>query len=357
MNVTPADGLDKFHLSLNVINLARSLEFYKTLFDLEPAKSFPDYAKFELVDPPVIMSLVPRAPSAGTQSCGFGILMPDRASVLKARDRIEKAGLKTQTQECTRCGYTEQLRVHVGDPDGNYWSLYAIDKHVDPKDIRQSEDGIAVAQTALPEPSVKAWEHFATHPLPDRIPCDDESLDEVRLIGSFNQIDDSTRQDALLKEAARVLKPGGTLQVSGLMADKPFPNGEPALKNVAIVIKRITIADEVLGFLRTAGFQGIEMVNSKESTQRFTYDGVRLGEGRIRAVKPERNTPSEKDRFVFYKGPFVQTRDDLGNVYHRGRRMPVDAQAWNLLRRGAAAEQFVFLDPNAHESEDGTCSV
>ena len=55
MNTTPLDGLDKFHLSLNVSNLPRSLEFYKTLFDLAPAKSYPDYAKFELVDPPVIM--------------------------------------------------------------------------------------------------------------------------------------------------------------------------------------------------------------------------------------------------------------------------------------------------------------
>ena len=62
MNATPLDGLNKFHLSLNVSNLSRSLEFYKTLFNLSPAKSYPDYAKFELVDPPVIMSLVPRAP-------------------------------------------------------------------------------------------------------------------------------------------------------------------------------------------------------------------------------------------------------------------------------------------------------
>jgi hypothetical protein len=129
------------------------------------------------------------------------------------------------------------------------------------------------------------------------------------------------------------------------------------LKNVAIPMKRITVADEVLSFLRKAGFQGIEMLNSKEATQRFTYDGVRLGEGKIRAQKAEQGTPTEKNRFVFYKGPFAHTKDDLGNVYTRGHRVPVDSQAWNLLRRGAAAEQFVFLDPNAHEPEEGTCSV
>ena len=38
----------KFHLSLNVTDLARSLDFYRVLFGMEPAKVRADYAKFEL---------------------------------------------------------------------------------------------------------------------------------------------------------------------------------------------------------------------------------------------------------------------------------------------------------------------
>ena len=184
---------------MNVSNLARSLEFYKVLFDLQPAKSYPDYAKFELVDPPVIMSLVPRAPAPGSALCSVGFRMPSRTAVLAARDRLEKAGLKTQTQECTRCGYTEQLRVHVGDPDSNFWSLYSIDRHVAPEAIRQSLDGPPAV--ILPAPSTHVWEHFATRPLPERIPHADASLDEVRLLGSFNQIPGVSDREALVREA------------------------------------------------------------------------------------------------------------------------------------------------------------
>ena len=45
----------RFHLSLNVGNLGRALEFYRVLLGCEPAKRRPDYAKFELDDPPLVL--------------------------------------------------------------------------------------------------------------------------------------------------------------------------------------------------------------------------------------------------------------------------------------------------------------
>ena len=47
----------RFHLSLNVGDLARAIDFYRILFGVEPAKRRPDYAKFELEDPPLVLSL------------------------------------------------------------------------------------------------------------------------------------------------------------------------------------------------------------------------------------------------------------------------------------------------------------
>jgi catechol 2,3-dioxygenase-like lactoylglutathione lyase family enzyme len=51
----------KFHLSLNVTDLDRAIDFYQVLFGAPPAKRHDDYAKFEVDDPPVVFSLVPRA--------------------------------------------------------------------------------------------------------------------------------------------------------------------------------------------------------------------------------------------------------------------------------------------------------
>ena len=49
----------RFHLSLNVSDLNRSVAFFRTLFGMEPAKLRADYAKFEPDDPPLVLSLEP----------------------------------------------------------------------------------------------------------------------------------------------------------------------------------------------------------------------------------------------------------------------------------------------------------
>ena len=41
------------HLSLNVANLARSVAFYERVFGTPPQKRSKDYAKFDLVSPPL----------------------------------------------------------------------------------------------------------------------------------------------------------------------------------------------------------------------------------------------------------------------------------------------------------------
>ena len=46
----------KFHISLNVADLDRSVAFYRLLFNGEAAKCRPDYAKFESDDPPLVLS-------------------------------------------------------------------------------------------------------------------------------------------------------------------------------------------------------------------------------------------------------------------------------------------------------------
>src|SRR5262245_20518221 len=40
-----------FHLSLNVADLERSVDFFRRLFALAPAKQRDDYAKFEVANP------------------------------------------------------------------------------------------------------------------------------------------------------------------------------------------------------------------------------------------------------------------------------------------------------------------
>ncbi|MFO0849078.1 MAG: hypothetical protein U0871_11075 [Gemmataceae bacterium] len=39
------------------------MDFFRTLFGMEPAKLRPDYAKFESDDPPLVLSLEPKPPT------------------------------------------------------------------------------------------------------------------------------------------------------------------------------------------------------------------------------------------------------------------------------------------------------
>ena len=162
----------KFHLSLNVGDLGRSIAFYRVLFGHEPAKRHDDYAKFELDDPPVVFSLVPRAAGSGGVLSHLGLRVADAAAIQAVRQRLEAAGVCTQEQNGTVCGYARQDKLWARDPDGNFWEVYVLEEDVDPASVRRSLEGPAARRE--PEPGPVVWEHYLTEkltgPAPPRAP-------------------------------------------------------------------------------------------------------------------------------------------------------------------------------------------
>ena len=98
-----------FHLSLDVPDLDEAVAFYRELFGVEPAKSKPGYAKFELADPPVALAL--QQASKGALS-HLGIRVESTDEVVAASTRLAEAGLarsmsairRAATPARTRCG-------------------------------------------------------------------------------------------------------------------------------------------------------------------------------------------------------------------------------------------------------------
>src|SRR5262249_4940155 len=70
------------HLSLTVSDLPRAVQFYRLLFGKEPAKHHPDYAKFEVDEPPLVLSLQPNRHTAGGALNHVGLRLPDSASLI-----------------------------------------------------------------------------------------------------------------------------------------------------------------------------------------------------------------------------------------------------------------------------------
>src|SRR5215470_16856860 len=98
-NTLPMAPAIRFHLSLNVADLGRSVAFYRCLFNCEPAKRRDDYAKFEVDDPPLVLSLEPTPRGAGGALNHLGFRLPDAAALVGMQRRLEAAGIRSQREE------------------------------------------------------------------------------------------------------------------------------------------------------------------------------------------------------------------------------------------------------------------
>src|SRR3954465_9714530 len=83
----------RFHISLNVSDLAKSVAFFRTLLGVEPAKLRSDYAKFEPDSPPLVLSLEPaKEVGRGGALNHAGFRLPDAKTLVAMQERLERAG-------------------------------------------------------------------------------------------------------------------------------------------------------------------------------------------------------------------------------------------------------------------------
>src|SRR5579863_4969175 len=92
---THATAPVKFHVSLNVANLDNAIAFYRVLLGVAPAKCYPDYAKFEMADPPLVLSLEPQPHATGGALNHLGFRVPTSAALVDMQHRLEASGVAT----------------------------------------------------------------------------------------------------------------------------------------------------------------------------------------------------------------------------------------------------------------------
>lgn len=270
----------RFHVSLNITNLERSVAFYKLLFNMEPAKLRPDYAKFEPNDPPLVLSLEPNARAGAGTLNHLGIRLPDARHLVAMQERLEKAGIRSQREEGVECCYARQTKFWVHDPDNTLWELYTLDDdELDHRGVGQSTE--VMTSSTLPDEGA-IWEHRLGSPVPVRIDACDESQDEVRLRGSFNVPLAENEQQLLLEEAKRVLKPNGRLLVRILSGDKMLAS--PSLPGKGAPICHVPAKDDIMGLISKAGLSGIRLLKYDDPPC-FVADGVVMRETYIEAFR------------------------------------------------------------------------
>lgn len=116
----------KAHLALNVKNVETSIEFYKKMLGIEPSKVRTGYAKFDMNNPPLNLTLNQIAFNERGALSHMGIQVASTEDVLTMRDEWHERGLLTRDEMQTNCCYATQDKTWVNDPDGNEWEVFVV---------------------------------------------------------------------------------------------------------------------------------------------------------------------------------------------------------------------------------------
>lgn len=396
MSIAETTELVKFHLSLNVAELARSIEFYKKLFGQAPAKLRCDYAKFELNEPPVVLSLIPMM---GVQPAGrlnhIGIRLLDSEALVALQARLEIGGCPTTREDGVECCYSKQTKFWITDPDGTLWEFYILhaesDTHEDhdhdrrgvrssgnevcPKPVMNTKSEVCpkpVMNTtptgatqmgatpmgatqmpasgplkilSIPEPTEVVRQHLLTQPLPASIEYADESVDQWQLHGTLNKKVESAAMERFFQELVRTLKSGGGVSIHMVTADRPLDR-PPNLPGPASLVEHVPTEAEAIRAFEQAGLTEVRITKLNDKSC-FVVGPAEVRETKIEGTKPVQ-TAASADTItaipVLFLGPLQELRDDFGFTYRRGVRTMASPQAIAALRSSGLADRFTIFD-------------
>ena len=125
-NETKSVNALKAHLAINVRDVGQSVEFYRRMFGIEPAKVRAGYAKFDVRQPPLNFTLNELAGVQPGAISHLGIQVASTGDVLALRERWRGAGLLPRDEMQTTCCYAVQDKAWVSDPDGNEWEVFVV---------------------------------------------------------------------------------------------------------------------------------------------------------------------------------------------------------------------------------------
>lgn len=117
----------KTHVALNVTNIEKSVAFYQAMFGVAPVKHKADYAKFDIANPALnlTLNLAENVQQGGALS-HLGVQVESTEDVQAAINRFKEAGLALFEEKDTNCCYALQDKVWVTDPDGNRWEVFVV---------------------------------------------------------------------------------------------------------------------------------------------------------------------------------------------------------------------------------------
>jgi len=114
--------MNRFHVHLNVADLAGSIRFYTQLFAAPPSVVKHDYAKWMLEDPRVNFAISSTGRAPGVDHLGLQV---DTAEELAALGpRLDAAGGAVVPEDGATCCYARSDKLWTEDPQGTRWETF-----------------------------------------------------------------------------------------------------------------------------------------------------------------------------------------------------------------------------------------
>lgn len=135
----------KAHLALNVKDVETSIEFYKKMLGIEPSKVRTGYAKFDIENPPLNLTLNQNVFDGQGALSHLGIQVASTEDVLSMREQWHERGLLTRDEMNTNCCFAIQDKTWVHDPDGNEWEVFVVKEDNLPENTERNQAALCCA--------------------------------------------------------------------------------------------------------------------------------------------------------------------------------------------------------------------
>jgi len=189
-----------------------------------------------------------------------------------------------------------------------------------------------------------AYESFVAAIKAEKPLIEDDSIDVILSNCVLNLVKPADKEQ-LFAEMFRVLKRGGRVAVSDIVADEDIPEylqNNPELWSGCI--SGAFREDAFIEAFGKAGFYGMEIAGRDANPWRVV-EGIEFRAVTIVAYKGKQGACFERNQAVIYRGPWKRVVDDDGHVLERGARMAVCDKTFQIYSKEPYVSQIIAVEP------------
>jgi catechol 2,3-dioxygenase-like lactoylglutathione lyase family enzyme len=114
----------KTHIALNTPRFDESVRFYRAFLGVAPTRLISGFAKFEVTEPELNLTLSASADTGAGALHHLGVQLSSSEALRATTDRLRAEKLATIDEEDISCCHSLQHKVWVTDPNGYKWEVF-----------------------------------------------------------------------------------------------------------------------------------------------------------------------------------------------------------------------------------------